>query len=448
MKKLHLSQNLIIGSLLFGLFFGAGNLIFPVKMGRMAGSHFAPATLGFVITGVGLAILGIISSAASSKQGLREYASPLGKVASLLFTLALYLTIGPLFAIPRTATVAFEVGIHPFIPGDTSLPLLLYSSIFFTLVLFFSIRPSKILDVVGRFLAPLFLVLLSILLLAVFFSPMGSTASVAPEGAYASTPLAQGILAGYDTMDALASLAFAIIIITNIREFGVNEPHQIAVETARSGLVTVLIMGLLYAALVFLGASSSSIGTTSENGGLILSQVSHHYFGTFGQLLLAAIVSVACLKTAVGLVVSIATTFTELFPRAVSYRFWMFAFSIVSLIIANFGLDSILALSLPVLMFLYPISIALMSLWILHAVRPLRRRVFQVTVACTALFALYDFLRNCPAFIQELPWVDALLTFIKQYLPLSSIGLGWLIPTIVVFLLSLGLTFSKETDLS
>lgn len=213
-ERLNFKENLLVGALLFGLFFGAGNLIFPVLMGQMAGVNGFSATMGFLLTGVGLPLLGVISSALSENESLYEMAKPVSKMYSTFFTCALYLTIGPLFAIPRTATVAFEVGLNPFInQSDLKLGLLIFSIIFFAITLYFSLRPGKILDWVGRYLTPLFLALLSILIIMTLVKPMGNPSNFPAQGAYIEKPFFQGLIDGYQTMDALASLAFAIVII-------------------------------------------------------------------------------------------------------------------------------------------------------------------------------------------------------------------------------------------
>ncbi|NYC32138.1 branched-subunit amino acid permease [Clostridium saccharobutylicum] len=156
-EKLSFNQNLLIGSLLFGLFFGAGNLIFPVQMGQQAGNHTFAATIGFLITGVGLPMVGIVASALSKSESLFDMARPISSRYASIFTCLLYLTIGPLFAIPRTATVAFEVGIHPFIADENlKLGLIIFSLIFFLFTLYFSLKPGQILDWVGKYLTPIF----------------------------------------------------------------------------------------------------------------------------------------------------------------------------------------------------------------------------------------------------------------------------------------------------
>lgn len=192
-------------------------------MGQLAGANSLKATIGFLITGVGLPILGVIASALSQSDSLFDMARPVSKQYSILFTCILYLTIGPLFAIPRTATVAFEVGLIPFISNSyIRLGLLIFSAVFFIITLYYSLRPARILDWVGRYLTPLFVVLLSILLLATFIKPMGQVSAYEAQGNYVDRPLFTGILDGYNTMDALASLAFAIIIISNIEKLGVK----------------------------------------------------------------------------------------------------------------------------------------------------------------------------------------------------------------------------------
>ena len=365
-EKLNIKQRLLIGSLLFGLFFGAGNLIFPVELGQAAGSSVGLATIGFLITGVGLPILGIIGSALSESDSLFDMASLVSRSYALFFTCALYLTIGPLFAIPRTATVAFEVGVGVFIAKEyINVGLFIFSLIFFAITLYFSLRPGKILDWIGKYLTPIFLILLSTLLLITYIKPMGQVGQFPPQGDYVSNALFRGFLDGYNTMDALASLAFAIIITSSIKKMGVDNPRIIAVETAKSGLVAIIGMTIIYGSLAYMGATSLGSVSRASNGGVILSMVSEYYYGVIGKILLAAIVAVACLKTAIGLITACSSIFSEMFPNSISYSKYAVLFTLSSLVIANFGLENIIKLSVPVLMFLYPLAIALIILSLL-----------------------------------------------------------------------------------
>lgn len=434
-EKLDVRSNLLIGSLLFGLFFGAGNLIFPVHLGQLAGENTLSATIGFLLTGVGLPIIGVVASALSRSESLYEMAKPVSKTYGILFTCALYLTIGPLFAIPRTATVAFEVGLTAFVT-EANLPLALFvfSLLFFAATLFYALRPGRILDWVGRYLTPAFVGLLSILIIATVVRPMGNPVNYPALGDYATQPLFTGIIDGYNTMDALASLAFAIIIISNIEKLGVTDPKRKAIETLKSGIVCLVGMGVIYSALAYMGATSLGSVESGANGGIILASVSKHYFGLFGQVLLAAIVLVACLKTAIGLITACGQMFSEMFPNSLSYNQYAIAFTFVSFAIANFGLETIIQLSLPVLMFLYPLAIVLIILSLLNPVIKKQKTVYQWTIGLTVFAALFDFINALPESIKEKGVLSEIIQVATYYLPGFENGFGWILPSIFGFI--------------
>ena len=434
-EKLGVQSNLLIGSLLFGLFFGAGNLIFPVHLGQLAGANTLSATIGFLLTGVGLPIIGVVASALSRSESLYEMAKPVSKTYGILFTCALYLTIGPLFAIPRTATVAFEVGLTAFVT-EANLPLALFvfSLLFFAATLFYALRPGRILDWVGMYLTPVFVGLLSILIIATVVRPMGNPVNYPALGDYAIQPLFTGIIDGYNTMDALASLAFAIIIISKIEKLGVPDPKRNAIETLKSGIVCLVGMGLIYSALAYMGATSLGSVESGANGGIILASVSKHYFGLFGQVLLAAIVLVACLKTAIGLITACGQMFSEMFPNSLSYNQYAIAFTFVSFAIANFGLETIIQLSLPVLMFLYPLAIVLIILSLLNPVIKKQKTVYQWTIGLTVFAALFDFINALPEYIKEKGVLSEIIQVATYYLPGFENGFGWIIPSIFGFI--------------
>lgn len=439
--KLSFKEILLMGSLLFGLFFGAGNLIFPVYMGQLAGENVLPATLGFLFTGVGLPILGVVASALSGSDSLYEMAKPISRAYSVFFTCALYLTIGPLFAIPRTATVAFEVGLNPFIAAENlQSGLLIFSGIFFAITLYFSLRPGRILDWVGKYLTPAFLILLSILVFFTLVRPMGNPFEFPAQGVYSEIPLFKGLVEGYNTMDALASLAFAIIIITNIERLGVTDRKRKAIEIFKSGIVCLIGMSLVYASLSYMGATSLGSISPSENGGAILSKVSEFYLATPGKILLAGIVTIACLKTAIGLITACAQMFSELFKNSLSYNGYAIVFTLASFIIANFGLTNIIQMSIPVLMFLYPLAITLIILCLLIPIMGLQRRVFISTTIFTFVAAIFDLLNALPDGIKSISTIQGALSFATKYLPGFELGFGWVLPAVIGFILGLILT--------
>ena len=439
MKKLTMRQLLAVASMLFGMFFGAGNLIFPASMGQLAGSSVWLASAGLLITGVGLPLLGVAALGVSRANGLLELSSRVGRRYGLFFTCVLYLTIGPLFAIPRCATVSYTVGVQQLLPGaDQRVALALFSLLFFGAVLFFSLRPGELLTWIGKVLNPLFLCFLAVLVVRALLSPLGAVSAAAPVGAYETDAFAAGFLEGYNTMDALAGLAFGIIVVDAIRRLGVTEPGQVAKSTVGAGVFSALLMGLIYVLVAVMAAQSRGLFDPAANGGEALAQIAQHYFGSAGALILAATVTVACLKTAVGLVTSCGETFVQMFPRGPHYPVWAVGFCLFSFAIANLGLDAILAWTAPVLMFLYPLSIVLILLTLFGGLFGNDRTVLAWTMGFTVPAAVLDLVCALPkgsAAARLLAPVAGL----SRWLPLADKGFGWLVPALVGLLVGLAL---------
>ena len=444
-RKLSAKQYILLASMLFGMFFGAGNLIFPVSMGQQAGSNLWPAAIGFCLTGVGLPLLGIAAMGISRSEGLFDMCSKVSRPYSYFFTCLLYLSIGPLFAIPRTATVSFSVGILPLIPeGSSSLVLCIFSALFFAIVLFFSLRPSGIMTWIGKILNPLFLLFLGILTVTALLNPMGSLTSAAPSGNYVSQSFFQGFLEGYNTLDALASLAFGIILINAIRELGVESPKDISSSTLKAGVLSTILMAAIYCILTVVGTQSQAVYGVSADGGEALYLIGSHYFGTFGGVLLGITVTFACMKTAIGLITSCATTFVELVPKTLSYKAYAIVFCLFSFGIANFGLSRIIELSLPVLMFLYPLTITLILLCLFGHWFQYDRRVFLSVTAFTVAAAALDFLNALPAGIKEILHADVIISAAQKFLPFFSLGMGWVVPACIGLAIGLVLHVSGK----
>ncbi len=445
-KKLTAKESVYVASMLFGMFFGAGNLIFPVEVGQQAGSHVWLAAVGLLITGVGLPLLGVAALGISRSGGLYELSSRAGKPYGMFFTCLLYLTIGPFFAIPRCATTSFTVGLEQILPESelSWLWLLLFSAAFFAVVLFFSLRPGKILTWIGKILNPVFLAFLAVLVVVALLRPGAAVSEVEPLGDYAGKPFFTGFLAGYNTMDALASLAFGIVVVQVIRGLGVEEPGAVAGSTVRAGVFSCLFMGLIYVAVTIVGVQSRGLFAPAENGGVALAQIARHYLGSAGALVLAATVTLACLKTAVGLVTSCAETFAGMFPRGPKYAVWAVVFSVVSFLFANLGLSAIIGWSIPVLMFLYPLAIALIALALFGKLFRHDRAVYGWTIGFTLAAALYDLLRTLPAAVRAALHLDGALEAVGGVLPLAGLGLGWLVPAILGAAIGLCVHFAKR----
>ena len=294
-QKLSFKEYVYVASMLFGMFFGAGNLIFPVYMGQVAGRNVWPAIVGFLVTGVGLPLLGVAALGISRSSGLFDLSRKVGRPYAYFFTCALYLTIGPFFAIPRCATTSFTVGLEQVLPngGSSRVYLLLFSLLFFAATLFFSLRPGKILTYVGKILTPCFLAFLAILVIVTMLNPTIHIGAVEPQGAYAAQPFFTGFLEGYNTMDALASLAFGIVVVQVIRDLGVSRPESVAMTTVRSGIFSCLLMGVIYLLVTVMGTWSRGALEAAPNGGTALAQIAQHYLGHAGLLVLAATVTLA-----------------------------------------------------------------------------------------------------------------------------------------------------------
>ncbi len=430
-------ESLLVGSLMFGLCFGAGNLIFPIFMGRMAGAEMWIANLGFIITGVGIPVIGYIAMALSKNENMHELSSPVCRSYATMFTLLLYLAIGPAFASPRTGTVSFEVGVRPFISdGYTDIGLLVFSALFFGTVLFFSLRPGRILDWVGKYLTPAFLVVLSVLLAAVIFSPMGDPSAYPAQGPYIEKAFTTGLLDGYNTMDGLACLAFGLIVVKAVHALGVTEPKYMAKEITKSGVICFIAMSAIYTALTFMGGSSLGSIPTAENGAQAMTLVSRFYFSMPGQVLLAFIVTLACLKTSIGLVTACSQIFNKMFP-ALSYNTYAYIFAGISFFVANFGLVKIIQWSIPVLMFLYPLAITIIILALLYPFIGKSRAIYGMTTLLTMFAAFFDLMNAMPKQVASTEFAQGMIAFAKTTLPGFDYGFGWLAPALAGFIIGI-----------
>ena len=438
-KRLSIRQRMLVAATLFGMFFGAGNLIFPVHLGQLAGSEAVPAMIGFIITAVGIPILGVAAIGNTHSDGLQALASKVGAGYGYFFTCLLYLTIGPFFAIPRCATTSFTTGIQPLLGGGPSegTALLVFSLIFFALVLFCSLRPAKITVWIGKIINPLFLAFFAILVVAALLKPGAPISSVEPDGAYASGALFSAFIEGYGTMDAIAGLAFGIVVIDIVRGMGVTDDSAVALDVLHSGVLTGLLMAAIYVATILMGAQSRGLFEISENGGVALAQISGHYLGAAGSAVLAVTVTCACLKTSIGLVTSCADAFTRMFPGGLSYRAWAILFTAFSFCISNFGLSRIIEYSLPVLMFLYPLAITLILLALFGKLFEHDRAVYGCVTAFTAVSALFDLLKTLPAGMQSGLHLEGAIRLAECVLPWFRLNLGWVVPAAVGLALGL-----------
>lgn len=437
-KSLSFRESILVGSMLFGMFFGAGNLIFPVHMGQLAGTNVGPAIIGFVLTGVGIPLLGVACLGASKKDSLFDLAGLVGDKYKYFLTTILYLTIGPFFAIPRCASTSFTIGLSPLV-GDDKIRIaqLIFTLIFFAIVLFFSLRPNGIMTWVGQFINPIFLIFLAILIIVSFVNPLGSIMNVTPDEAYKAAPLFKGFIEGYGTMDAIAALAFGITVIRVVRNLGIKNESDVAVNTVKAGAIGCGLMAIIYVLTTLMGTMSRGVYETTENGGVALSQISHHYFGRFGIYFLLATVTLACIKTAISLVISCSEMFSKMFPNFLNEKTWAIVFTVFSFVVSNFGLTAIITYAVPVLMFLYPLTISLILLSLFGRFFDFDKKVFISATIFNILAAIIDFIVAFPSMIIPQVLTENAKLVGTKFLPFFNIGLGWLIPTIIGLIIGL-----------
>ncbi|MDO4477415.1 MAG: branched-chain amino acid transport system II carrier protein [Lachnospiraceae bacterium] len=438
-KRLSVKQYILIAGTLFGMFFGAGNLIFPVHLGQLAGSNMLPAVVGYIATAVGIPILGVAAIGSTHSDGLQALASKVGRRYSYIFTALLYLTIGPFFAIPRCATVSFTIGFAPLLNDrvSESKALFMFSLLFFALVLFFSLKPGNITLWIGKFINPIFLLFLAILLVTALLGSDASIAAIEPDISYQNHAFFHAFAEGYGTMDAIAGLAFGIIVIDIIRGMGITDDNIIAKDVLRSGILTGILMSLIYVLTILMGVRSRALFDISENGGIALTQISSHFLGTYGNIILALTILFACLKTSIGLVTSCSEAFHRMFPKRLSYRAWAIGFTAFSFAISNVGLSAIIRYAIPVLMLIYPPCITLIILALCGKPFHHNKMVYIIVTIFTWAASLFDFFKTLPAEIQLLFHLDQAVEMAEKVLPLFNLNLGWLLPSCIGLIIGL-----------
>ncbi len=423
--------------MLFAIFFGAGNLIFPLSLGQAAGTELIPAIVGFLMTGVGLPLLGVIAIGMSKNEDVQTISARVHPWFGLLFPVIIYLTIGPLFAVPRTGTVSYEIGVAPFLPDAlkaSSISMMLYSVVFFGVTYWLALNPGKIVDRIGKLLTPVLLLILLALLAKSVATPLGIIQ--APLAAYESAPFFKGFQEGYLTMDTIGSFVFGLIVINAIRSKGVDSPRQIAKVCTIAGLVAASGLALVYIGLSYAGATSVEAIGHLENGGLIISRVSDLQFGVWGSLILSVAIIFACLTTSIGLVVACSSFFNNLRP-SISYKTYVLVLTLVSALISNVGLTQIISFSIPVLVAIYPIVIVLIALTLFGSLLRKRTAVYTWSVLLTGIVSVVDGF-NAAGIELGISKVFA------TYLPLFSLGMGWLAPAIVGGVIGYVLSFRQS----
>lgn len=413
----------VIGFALFAMFFGAGNLIFPPYLGLISGPQWWVGFLGFTITDAGLGLLAII--ALSKYDGnLNILASRVNKTFAIIISTAIILCIGPFLATPRTAATTYEIGILP-IFGE-SVNRYLFSVVFFIIACLLSIRPSKVVDIVGKFLTPSLILCMAVLIVKGIVSPIGEIANTT----MIDNVLEKGITDGYQTMDAIAGCMFALVVLNAVKTRNYSSQKLEIKATILSGIIAAVCLAIIYGGLLYLGAQTSSLGVYDINtdNTKLLVDITNRVLGGVGVYILAIITALACLTTAIGLISAAGNFFSDMSKGKVSYELVVVLCSIVSCAISMLGVSQIIKISAPILQILYPCAMTIVLIGLFNE-KIKDDIVFKIPAILSLVFGFLFVL-------QEKELLGKFGETLKA-LPLSKFGLGWVVPMILGLVLAM-----------
>lgn len=402
---------MVVGFALFAMFFGAGNLIFPPFLGLVSGSSWLTGFAGFVLADVGLALLAILAAARCNGE-VSKVLSRSGKNLSVILGCAIMICLGPLLAIPRTAATTFEMGIMPLFEGFNPV---IFSIIFFILTLMLTIKPSKVVDIIGSFLTPTLLIALAILIISGILNPLGEIST---------TPMienvfVEGINQGYQTMDTLGAVALSTVVIATISNKGYKDDKLKVKLTLQAGIVASIALCLVYGGLAYLGATvSTKYGADIVQTSLIVN-ITSMLLGQPGKIILAVIVGLACLTTSIGLTSATGQYFTKLTNGKLRYEIVVTVVCIFSAIVSNFGVGTIIKFSGPILEIVYPVLMVLVIMTLVSE-NIKNDNAFKGAALATFVVSLLSVANSL--------WQVAPFT---TKLPLATFGFNWIIPAIV-----------------
>ena len=411
---------LALGFMTFAFFLGAGNIIFPPLAGAMAGDHLTLATLGFLVTAVGLPLVTLIA-VAKAGGGIVDMAKYLPSKVATLLALAVFTVIGPSFATPRAALVAFEISVNPFLTNPGAGSLAIFSVIFFVITGYLSLSTGKLLDMVGKVLTPLLIVLLVILSLSVFINPLADLGQSSQE--YVLSPFTKGFLEGYNTMDTLGALVFGMLIINVIKSKGIEDKKVQYKYLAIAGSIAAVGLTFVYVSLFYLGATSQGVAENVSNGGEIIAIYVQTLFNTPGLILLSLVVGLACLTTAVGLVSAMSDFLTRLKPTW-NRKLLVVINCALCALVTNVGLSELISLSIPVLFVIYPIAIALVALTLLNGFISNKEMSYRFVISIALFFGLLDGAK-----------VAGVNMHYFDFLPLFDKSMAWVLPTLIAIVI-------------
>lgn len=421
MKKLNKKDFLQISFMVFGMFFGAGNLIFPPLIGKESGISFYLSILGFSLSAVFIPIIAIIE--VSKFDSIENILEKIGKKFSVIFLSMLYITIGPLVAIPRAASTSYSIIFENF--SDITIIRVIYSIVFFGIIYVLCLTPNHLVNKLGKYLTPI----LFTLILVIFFGTVikGVSNFTLPTEKYMKLPLLQGFLDGYSTLDALTAILFGLVIQINLRYKGLNDDKSIREYTVKSSILAGLALFAIYFIIAFLGSSTARMFPYTKNGAEILSSITYYVFGKFGFVLLAIVFTIACSS----ICISLLTCISEFYYKnnnKISYRKWLLLWTFISMLLSISGLNNILSFTMPLLLLMNPITIWIIFLTVTDKIFGGDVLIYKYTTYTVTIFSLLSIL---PKIRVDLKLVNVILS----YIPFSKYEFAWFIPTFTIYIL-------------
>ncbi len=400
---------LIIGFALFSMFFGAGNLIFPPYIGISSGSSWLISFLGFILADVGIILLSII---AISKAGsLQNVIGRAGKKFGITLEFLMMLCLGPILVIPRTGATTFEMSVLPLAKNFNPV---LFSVIFFSITLLLTIKPTKVMDIIGKFLTPILLLSLAFLIVKGIVSPIGNL-----EDVNSSDFFITGVTQGYQTMDALGIGGIVALIMTSLVSKGYTDKNENISLAIKSALIACVGLTVVYGGLTYLGATASSLYDTNISQPALLINITHQLLGSTGTIMLAVVVGFACLTTSIGLTSVTGKFFEDFTNKKLKYEHIVIFICVFSAIVSNFGVDKIIQIAIPILSLIYPVTIVLVVMNIFKKIIP-NDMTLKGAAYATLLISLLNVIDSLGLSIQ----------FVHQ-IPLASLGFNWILPSII-----------------
>lgn len=407
-------DSLIIGAALFSMFFGAGNMIFPPFLGFGSGTDWLQGFIGYFVTDIGLVIVTLI--AVVKYNGQKEMLSVSGKGLASALLFIIIMCLGPIISIPRTAATTYELSVLP-IFGEQKFPW--FYIVFFALVLLLCFNKGKIIDLVGKILTPLLILGLLVLIIKGIVTPVGS---VTADSRFSSV-IGEGIEAGYQSMDVLASVVFGALVIGSATNKGYKDSKCSAKIILYSSLIAGLGLFIVYLGLTYLGATACNNYTMHISRTELLTNIIVSLFpGKSGLVFFGVVAGLACLSTAVALTGSAAEYLERLFKGKISYKVLVVVICVFDALLSTVGVEKLVAFASPLLSLVYPP--VLVTTVLSFAAKRLGKLSIKLSVITALVCGLYDVFASFGLRIRTI-----------DLLPLNDIGLFWLLPCSAMFVL-------------